>query len=919
MTIEKQLIHKTYYETYLGESDKRTPAQILGQVYFEEQNSDESFDLSYIRFAQGEVYYLYQDYETAIFKWENIKNELEPWAKKNIGDAYNELGLLSAAEDMYISIETDDNTLTIEVALKLFSLYQDRNKVENAYEIIKKALSINPDYPQVTRIARAFYEERHDYDNAVKLAVLESIRTEQEEWFSTLISYVKAGYTKKFQPDFFAEALLTFFEVSQTSFAQFIGALWDSYKNEKSYLTWLKTINDMFFTVDLKTSDHQWDQTVQLFEETYLDLTGGSYYLNQLHDVIPNLLASWLKLSTRTNGLFPSATVLAWNEIFPGTVLPDAVYKAESIIFEAENNQSGLENALQLFDTISGWAESHSVEIDFRVNWWLEELINPQIKNHFLLAGKAGSGKTTFVNSLLGDQLFKGSTSSFVVIHDDDELTMNHVTDSEVRPVNSQRSLDELMKKEVTSLFHVKHPCILLHEHQCAIIDTPPINDHHESRNELFNSLLLADGLLYVLDGASELSEREYDVLCQMKKFAPDLKVHFLLNKVDVISSDAHTQMRTSEVKEQIANVYPESEILPYSSLHPFSQQLSQLNSFLYTNFPNSMKEKQEKQTAKVLTLIRKMLSNLIQKRVDMEKGLIDSIEWNEDLLGRLNGFTNKLIDLQHEKVAAILTAYKALVTESRNELKEAVPKLLKESSELIKEDSDFKQIHIMLNESMNVKVQDYFEQSLLPSVFEKLADWVSASHDELLECQSYLKEMSETFNEIYQQDKLKLTCEFTVLEDWRRDIHRMTGRIQYEKENIMLRHNPAQLLLKSAGKLFGAMNQNKTMLANQYKKYVENETYEEVTKSIAMKLFIPFDLFEKGLNQDVSSFFNGPLNEVTETIVETETAINEGKEALSNMQANPEIFYDPLKLFEVNLLQREFTLQAKKDYSRTM
>jgi hypothetical protein len=85
------------------------------------------------------------------------------------------------------------------------------------------------------------------------------------------------------------------------------------------------------------------------------------------------------------------------------------------------------------------------------------------------------------------------------------------------------------------------------------------------------------------------------------------------------------------------------------------------------------------------------------------------------------------------------------------------------------------------------------------------------------------------------------------------------------------------------------------------------------------MKLFIPFDLFEKGLNQDVSSFFNGPLNEVTETIVETETAINEGKEALSNMQANPEIFYDPLKLFEVNLLQREFTLQAKKDYSRTM
>ncbi|QGQ45012.1 GTP-binding protein [Metabacillus sediminilitoris] len=919
MTTEKQLIHKTYYETYLTGSEQTAPAQVLGQAYFEEQNSDESFDLSYIRFAQGEIYFHYQDYEAAIFKWENIKNELEPWANKNIGDAYYKLGLLSAAEDKYNSIETEDQTLNIEVALKLFFLYQERNKLENAYETIKRALHINSDYPQVTKIARKFYEENNDYKHAVILAVKESIRTEREEWFSILITYVKGGYTKQFEPDFFAEALLTFYEVSQHAFAQLTTALWNSYRDENSYLTWLRTINDMLLTVDHEASD-EWDQTVQLYEETFLELTNGSYYLSEIHDVIPYLLANWMKLSTRSNGLFPSATVLAWNEIFPGTVIPDAVYKAESIIFESENEESGLENALHLYHTINRWAEGHSVEVDYKVKWWVEELINPQIKNHFLLTGKAGSGKTTFVNSLLGDKLFKGSTTSFVVLHDDDDLIMNQIKNDEQIPINYQSELNNLMINETNGLFQVKRPCILMHEHQCAIIDTPPINGSNEARNEIFDSLLLVDGMLYVLDGSSPLTEGEYDVLCQIKNFAPNVKVNFILNKVDLVSSDAQTEALINEIKGKLKNIYPEAEILPYSSLHPFNQQLSQLNGFLYTHYPYSMKEKQEKRTKKVLTLIRKMLANLLQKRVEMEKGLIDSIQWNEDILGRLTGFTNKLTDLQQEKIATITAAYKALLKESKTELKVTLPTLIKESSELIKEESDFKQIHIQLNENMNNRVQDYYEQTLIPALCEKLEDWISSSHEELLESQSYLMEMSGTFNEIYQSEKLSLQCEFTILNDWRRDINRMTGRLQYEKENIMLRRNkPTQVILKGAGKLFGGMNQNKSMLANQYKKYVENESYDEVTESISTKLFLPFELFEKGLKQDISTFFNGPINEVTHTITETEEAIQNGKEGLSDMKANPEIFYDPLKLFEVNLLQQEFMLQAKKDYSRSL
>jgi len=87
MAFEENLIQKTYYTKFVLENEKRHPIRILGDLFFAEQKKDLS-DLSAIRFAQGEAYYECQDYEAAIFKWENVHNELEPWAKKNMADAY---------------------------------------------------------------------------------------------------------------------------------------------------------------------------------------------------------------------------------------------------------------------------------------------------------------------------------------------------------------------------------------------------------------------------------------------------------------------------------------------------------------------------------------------------------------------------------------------------------------------------------------------------------------------------------------------------------------------------------------------------------------------------------------------------------------------------------------------------------------
>ena len=189
VTIEQQLIEKMFYETFMIDNREMEPIQVLGEAYLEEQKKDIP-DLSAIRFAQGELYFHFKDYESAIFKWENIQNEWGQWAKKNTADAYFELGLLPTAEDIYKTIATDDLTLHTEVSLQLFSLYMERNKHELASNVIKEIIELNPDYPNVTILARSFFEENGDWTSAIDMMRLLVMwkRVGQNRWIRTILS-----------------------------------------------------------------------------------------------------------------------------------------------------------------------------------------------------------------------------------------------------------------------------------------------------------------------------------------------------------------------------------------------------------------------------------------------------------------------------------------------------------------------------------------------------------------------------------------------------------------------------------------------------------------------------------------------------------------------------------------------------------
>ncbi|MET3698682.1 hypothetical protein SAMN05877753_10484 [Bacillus oleivorans] len=705
MTLENELINKSYYQHVIEGDKKGHPIQILGEMYMDEKK-EELPDFSAIRFSQGEVYFLNKDYEAAIFKWENVENELKPWALKNIADAHYEMDLLAIAEDYYRSVNTESVVLQTEVLLQLFSLNKNLSKREKAVDLIKNAVNLNPDYSGVTDIARTFFEENQDWDNAVELAVKEAIRTESLSWFKVLEEYVERRITVNIEPNYFKEALKTLFNLDQFRFESLAALLWNSYRQTNLFFSWLKEINNLLLGIDLETS-YIWKKLPDLYKETYFELISGKFLIRNFSDLIHHHLTNWIKVSSASNSLISSSAVLAWREYFPSSLDSALVSKAEHLLNMSSHYQIGMEDALRLYESIKNWAEKEG-----------------------LLAG------------------------------------------------------------------------------------------------EHFDSLIR------------------------------DLKM------------EEHTL--------------------------------------------------EELRTSKIMSIIRKVIKFLIEKRAETENALLDKIQWNEELLAKLNGIHHQLSDIEEEKAQAIKKSFGDFKDDFRQALLTKIPELLRNCSNLVKEDSDYGKIHIEINEEMNRRITHYMEGTAKQHFQDAIQGWIRDCEDDLKKSQAFLDEMSDSINNLYAEDKIALDCDFKVLDDWRRDVNRITrGMVHLEKANIIMRSTPSQLVLKSVGKLLGPLAKNKEKLQNLYKNFIESTDYNQTVQSIINPFIQQLELFENSIARDMNMFFTTPFEALNRAITEADEHINRNKEDLNKIRNNPENYRDPITLFELKLRQYEIMNSAGESISK--
>ncbi|WP_332692548.1 GTP-binding protein [Halalkalibacter lacteus] len=891
MTLENELIKKMHYKKVVAkDQDGNLPIKRLAEEFLVEQKNEEP-NLSSLRFAQGEVYYHFRDYETAIYKWLKVDNELEPWAKKNIADSYYELGLLTSAEEMYLSIQTDHLVLITEVELQLFSVYMDQQLLDQAAKVIKNIVAMNPDYPTVTEVARSFFEEFRDWSSAIELAVSEALRTESIEWFGILNSYIDKGLTKTIEPAYFSKALQTLFTIDEAKFEQMATSFWNSYKLENYYFSWIIEFNHLFLQVEVQRSK-DWKELSGMYQQTYFELTNGTYYLREIEDVIPNLLTNWVKVTSSSELVMASTAVLAWNELSPQSISQPVVNEASAMLQQARISADGLEQSLLLFESIMKWADDHELKVGNRLKWMVQELLNFNM-NHLFVMESSANEQSLFINTVVGEFVLDEEVNSTIILKYGKETSIRALTD-ETNHLDVTGDFEEhsLPKQHIIDYCF---PSQFLNENSLAILHSPKLVSSRG--DDLCQQLYLADRALFVLDAHKAFGERERDMLKTIQKHAPNLPIHFLINKIDAIYNEHEINRMIEETKSKMTMYFPHANVFTFS-------RVSDLPKFITEIFKNRKIEVER--NGNLLQVIRSTISHLFKKRIEMESKLMDEITWNEEMVIKLTGANNQLIDVEKEKMQGIKQSYHAIIQETKTDLKVTIPKLLRECSSFVQVNSDFRTIHLELNQKMNDQIKHYLEQTVIPKLSNSLQQWLEVGNVEFIQSQSFLKEMSGGFNALYGEERLKLQCDFRVLDDWYRDIDRMTNGVHLDNVNILLRLTPSQLLLKSSGKLFGVLPTNKGMLQKMYKKFIENEDYKQIADSMINQFLIQFELFEKALNRDMNMFFRKPFNVLDEATVEAQSAIRDKNEALTELKSNPEMYHDPLALFKLKLRQYE-------------
>ncbi|MGN1400794.1 MAG: dynamin family protein [Bacillus sp. (in: firmicutes)] len=912
MNLDYHLSKKSYYETLLDEAQKENAVGALGYMLLEE-NKKELADLSFIRFAQGEVYFHLKDYESAIFKWGNISNDLEAWAKKNVADAYWELELASTAIDGYKAIETDNIVLQTEIALKLFEIYLKEQKNELAVNYIKKAVAIHPDYEKITEVAQLFFEQSKDFDNAIELAVNESIRTEKSYWFDVLIGYAEKNVAAGHDPDYFIEVLRIMFYVDSNRFEKLVVALWSSYEETSFYIKWLQNFNAFLKEVEIEKSQ-SWETLSRLYNDTFFLMVSGSMELKELARFMPEFLENWTRITSPREAMAAFSATLAWNEVFPSAMEQKWVHEAQQRIKKCSNQISVLEDSIDLFDSLTEWSAGHNIEVNHKFRWFVQEILD-LTKQTVLLTGVNETGKSSFINDVLGVDLLLEPTNHPYLIEAADDSSIKVISeegmyeDTEVEDLVQAVNYDNSLHSK--AIMNVKLPAKLLEEHHVALLDTPGLRGRKD-KLPVAEFFPIADYALFVIDAEDPFTEQEKEIVIQMREQAPDLPIAFIMTKLDSIYNKQEAKRIVDETFGRILAYVPDAVVIPYSAKYEVDGQRQAVNQLLASVAKHPYLE--ERRTEKLLQMIQRTIHYLVAKRAEKEEAYAESIRWNQELVKKLEASILQLEDLTDDKAALIKGTYHKIKEEVRAKVELRLPELLKDCGNLLKEDSDFRKIHLVVNDEMNARIQSFFEEEIIPWYYDELETWLMAAKEELTDGKEHLDDMSAAFNSLYGEDKVIFEADFRVLDDWQRDISRMTAGADIERENIFLRNTPSQLLLKGAGKLFNGLSQNKTLLYNQYKKLIENEDYSATTQSVLSKYMLPFDVFEKAINRDMKLFFLQPIKHLKQLIGEAEGNIKAKENLLRIMKEKPEIFQDAITLFEIRLRQYEWVTDTEKE-----
>lgn len=191
---------------------------------------------------------------------------------------------------------------------------------------------------------------------------------------------------------------------------------------------------------------------------------------------------------------------------------------------------------------------------------------------HLVIVGEFNHGKTTFVNALLGKQVFAvGVTPTTAVIH---EIGYGKEPWAQVTYESGMRQ--ELRFDEVkyfaighpapvpdpgpVRLLEIRYPAEILRNH-VALVDTPGVNDLSLARAEItYDYIPRSDAVLFLLDAGQLIKESER-VFLQDKLLGQSRdKIVFVVTKKDILDSQ-DLEQAMGYVNVQLGKLIPNPRV----------------------------------------------------------------------------------------------------------------------------------------------------------------------------------------------------------------------------------------------------------------------------------------------------------------------------------------------------------------------
>ena len=402
---------------------------------------------------------------------------------------------------------------------------------------------------------------------------------------------------------------------------------------------------------------------------------------------------------------------------------------------------------------------------DDKINENLQEISEKLVGNHFHLVvlGQFKRGKSTFINSLLGEKVLPTAvvplTSIVTLIkHGEKETIEVHFTNGQRKTISRSELSDYVTERgnpeneKMVKHVEVSYPSDYLKD-GVYIIDTPGVGSTFENNTEMtYNYLPRVDAALFLLAVDPPMSQSEITFLKDVKQYVE--KIFFIQNKIDYMSEE-ECQESMLFSKQVIEEALGSDNI----RIHPLSAKLALEGK--QTKSKKRLKESRLSEFDKVLgafllqekgkTVLRSALNNTRKLLSDEEF----AIELERKAIATPLEALEQKIQLFQEKMEAVRrdredNAYyfegevKRLTDIVDRDLerlkKEKIPKLLKDL-----ESTGEKHRH--KNTAEYVKLM---EKTLHDTIIRTFDDWIIEEEDRLnQEYARVSKRFSDRTNEI--------------------------------------------------------------------------------------------------------------------------------------------------------------------------